>query len=171
VNRDLRTTFATVIALVICILLQSTILGRVAIRGVRPDLAMLTLVFVSMRRGPMVGQVSGFVSGFLEDLMNLSPLGFHSLLRTVIGYLFGLLWGNVFIDPFLMPIVLAVVATLLKGLLAGVVSALFGIASSGFITFTGRLWIEMGYNGVVAPFLFALLNLLRVFRQADKERA
>jgi rod shape-determining protein MreD len=170
-NRDLRTTVFTVAALVICIVLQSTILGRIAIRGVRPDLAMLVLVFVSVRRGPMVGQVSGFVSGFLEDLMNVSPLGFHSLLRAVTGYLFGLLSGNVFIDPFLMPIILAVVATLLKGLLSGVVSALFGIASSGFITFTGRIWIEMGYNGIVAPFLFALLNLFKVFKQADKEGA
>ena len=170
-NRDLRTTIFTVAALVICILLQSTILGRIAIRGVRPDLAMLVLVFVSVRRGPMVGQVSGFASGFLEDLMNVSPLGFHSLLRTVTGYLFGLLSGNVFIDPFLMPIILAVVATLLKGLLSGVVSALFGIASSGFITFTGRIWIEMGYNGIVAPFLFALLNLFKVFKQTDKEGA
>jgi rod shape-determining protein MreD len=168
-NRDFRTTFFTVITLAICILLQSTILGRVAIRGVRPDLAMLVLVFVSLRRGPMVGQVSGFASGFLEDLMNVSPLGFHSLLRTVIGYIFGLLSGNVFIDPFLMPIILAVVATLMKGIIAGIVSALFGLVSSGFITFTGRLWIEVGYNGVVAPFLFALLNLFKVFKQTDKE--
>ena len=170
-NRNLRTIISTVIALVICILLQSTILGRVAIRGVRPDLAMLVLVFVSIRRGPMVGQVSGFASGFLEDLMNVSPLGFHSLLRTVIGYVFGLLSGNVFIDPFLMPIILAVVATILKGLLSGIISAVFGIESSGFITFTGRLWIEVGYNGIVAPFLFALLNLFRAFKQADKEGA
>ena len=78
---------------------------------------------------------------------------------------------HVLIDPFLMPIILAVVATLLKGVLSGIVSALFGIASSGFVTFTGRIWIEMGYNGVVAPFLFALLNLFRVFKQADKEGA
>src|SRR5512135_2948084 len=107
-NRDFRTTIFTVVALVICIVLQSTILGRVAIRGVRPDLAMLVLVFVSVRRGPMVGQVSGFATGFLEDLMNVSPLGFHSLMRTIIGFLYGLLSGNVFIDPFLMPIVLTV---------------------------------------------------------------
>ncbi|MGA2975789.1 MAG: rod shape-determining protein MreD [Spirochaetia bacterium] len=168
-NRDLRTILFTLLALVICILLQSTLLGKIALGGVRPDLAMLVLVFVSMRRGSMVGQVSGFASGFLEDLMNVSPLGFHSLMRTVIGFLFGLLSGNVFIDPFLMPIILAVVATLLKGILSGIISALFGLASSGFITFTGRIWIEVGYNGVVAPFLFALLNLFKVFKQADKE--
>jgi rod shape-determining protein MreD len=170
-NRDLRVTVATVLAMVICILLQSTILGTIAIRGVRPDLALIVLIFVAIRRGSMVGQVSGFATGFLEDLMNVSPLGFHSLLRTAIGYLYGLLSGNVFIDPILMPIILTVVATILKGILAGIISAIFGIAASGFITFTGRLWIEVGYNGVIAPFLFALLNLFRIFKQADKEGA
>lgn len=170
-NRDFRIIFFTVLTMVICILLQSTLLGRIAIRGVRPDLALIVLIFVSMRRGPMVGQVSGFATGFLEDLMNVSPLGFHSLLRTVIGYVYGLLSGNVFIDPFLMPIILTVIATILKGILAGIVSAIFGLAASGFITFTGRLWIEVGYNGVIAPFLFALLNLFKMFKQADKEGA
>jgi len=170
-NRDFRVTLFTVLFLAIAVVLQSTVLGKIAIGGVRPDIALIVLVFASLRRGSMVGQVSGFATGFLEDLMNVSPLGFHSLMRTIIGFLYGLLSGNVFIDPFLMPIILAVVATLLKGLISGIVSALFGIASSGFITFTGRLWIEMGYNGVVAPFLFALLNLLRVFKPADKEGA
>ncbi|MFI5368572.1 MAG: rod shape-determining protein MreD [Spirochaetia bacterium] len=170
-NRDFRTIVSTVVTVTICILLQSTILNKVAIRGVHPDLALIVLIFVSMRRGPMVGQVSGFATGFLEDLMNVSPLGFHSLLRTVIGYVYGVLSGNVFIDPFLMPIVLTVIATILKGILAGIVSAIFGLAASGFITFTGRLWIEVGYNGVVAPFLFALLNLFKMFKQADKEGA
>ena len=168
-NRDLKVTLFTLLAVGVCIMLQSTILGRIAIRGVRPDLALIVLVFVSFRRGSMVGQVSGFVSGFLEDLMNVSPLGFHSLLKTVIGAIAGVFSGNVFVDPFLMPMVLAVVATILKGVLAAVVSTIFGIESSGFITFTGRLWIEVVYNGVLAPFLFALLNLFRIFRQADKE--
>jgi len=170
-NRDFRVTFFTIVAMVICILLQSTILGKIAIRGVRPDLALIVLIFVSVRRGSMVGQVSGFATGFLEDLMNVSPLGFHSLMRTVIGYVYGLLSGNMFIDPILLPIILTVIATILKGILAGIISAIFGIEASGFITFTGRLWIEVGYNGVIAPFFFALLNLFKVFKQADKEGA
>jgi rod shape-determining protein MreD len=170
-NRDTRATITTIVVLAACILLQSTLLNAINLGGVHPDLALIVLIFVSMRRGAMVGQVSGFAAGFLEDLMNVSPLGFHSLLRTVMGFLYGLLSGNVFIDPFLMPIILAVVATVLKGLLSGLVSAIFGLAASGFITFTGRLWIEAGYNGVVAPFLFALLNLFKVFKQADKEGA
>jgi rod shape-determining protein MreD len=168
-NRDVRLTIITVVLLGICILLQSTVLHAIELGGVHPDLALLVLIFVAMRRGSMVGQVSGFAAGFIEDLMNVSPLGFHSLLRTIIGFLYGLLSGNVFVDPFLMPILLAVIATILKGFLAGVVSAMFGIASSGFITFTGRVWIEAGYNGVVAPFLFALLGRFRIFKQAERE--
>jgi rod shape-determining protein MreD len=173
-NRDLRVTLSTILAMALCIMLQSTLMNRIgllSIRGVHPDLALIVLIFVSMRRGSMVGQVSGFVTGFLEDLMNVSPLGFHSLLRTVIGYLYGLLSGNVFLDPILMPIVLTVVATIMKGILSGLVSAIFGLTASGFITFTGRLWIEVCYNAIFAPFLFALLNLFKVFKQADKEGA
>jgi rod shape-determining protein MreD len=168
-NRDLRVTIITIVTMLVCILLQSTLLQKIAIAGVKPDLALLVLIFVSMRRGSMVGQISGFATGFLEDVMNVSPLGFHSLLRTVMGFLYGLLSGNVFVDPFLMPIVLAVIATILKGILSGIVSALFGITASGFMTFAGRILIEAGYNGVIAPFLFALLNLFKVFKQADKE--
>jgi rod shape-determining protein MreD len=168
-NRDLRVTLFTLVALAASILLQSTILGKIAIRGVRPDLALIVLIFVSLRRGSMVGQVSGFASGFLEDLMNVSPLGFHSLMRTVIGFLYGVFSGNMFIDPFLMPIVLTIIGTIVKGLLAGIISAVFGIAASGFVIFAGRLWIEVGYNAVLAPFLFALLSLFKVFKQAEKE--
>lgn len=170
-NRDVRVTVFTTAALGVCILLQSTLLNRIAIRGVRPDLALIVLIFVSMRRGSMVGQVSGFAAGILEDLMNVSPLGFHSLMRTLIGYVYGVFAGNVFIDPFLMPMILTVIATIVKGVLAGVISAIFGIVSSGFVIFTGRLWIEVAYNGILAPFLFALLGVFRIFKQADKEGA
>ncbi len=170
-NRDVRVTIFTILAISVCVLLQSTLLNRIAIRGVRPDLALIVLIFVSMRRGSMVGQISGFAAGIFEDLMNVSPLGFHSLMRTLIGYLYGIFAGNVFIDPFLMPMILTAIATILKGLLAGIISAIFGIGSSGFIIFTGRLWIEVAYNGVLAPFLFALLGIFRIFKQAEKEGA
>ncbi len=164
-----RATLLTLLILCISVLLQSTILGRIAIASVRPDIALIVMVFVSLRRGSMVGQVSGFAAGILEDFMSVSPLGFHPLMRAVIGYTYGKFSGTVFVDPFLMPMVLTAVATLLKGLLSGLVSTLFGITSSGFLYFAGRLWIEMGYNAVLSPFLFAALNLIKTFRQAEKE--
>jgi cell shape-determining protein MreD len=103
--------------------------------------------------------------------VSASPVGFHMLLRTLIGFLYGIFSGNVFVDPLLMPIVLSIAATIIKGIISGLVSLLFGLQGSGFMYFAGRLWIEAGYNALAAPFLFALLNLLRVFKQAEKEGA
>lgn len=164
-----RVFLLTMLFLGVAILLQSTVLGSVAIANVRPDIALIILVFVSVRRGSMVGQLSGFAAGIFEDFMSVSPLGFHPLMRAVIGYIYGRFSGTVFVDPFLMPMILTAVATLLKGVLSGLISSVFGMSSSGFLYFTGRLWIEMGYNAVLSPFLFAGLNLVKTFRQAEKE--
>jgi rod shape-determining protein MreD len=168
-GRDLKAIAVAFAILAACVVLQSTVFRYIAIRGVRPDLALVVLVFVALRRGSMTAQVAGFAAGIVEDLVSVSPVGFHMLLRTVIGFLYGLLSGNVFVDPLLMPIVLAIVATILKGLISGLVSLVFGLQSSGFMYFAGRLWIEAGYNAIAAPFVFALLNLLKVFKQAEKE--
>jgi len=168
-GRDLKAIVVTFLIMAACIALQSTILGKIAILGVRPDLALIVLVFVALRRGSMTAQVSGFAAGIVEDLVSASPVGFHMLLRTLIGFLYGIFSGNVFVDPLLMPIVLSIAATIIKGIIAGLVSLLFGLQGSGFMYFAGRLWIEAGYNALAAPFLFALLNLLRVFKQAERE--
>jgi rod shape-determining protein MreD len=167
--RDLRAMIVAFFIMAACVTLQSTILGRIAIIGVRPDLALIVLMFVALRRGSMTAQIGGFAAGIVEDLVSASPVGFHMLLRTLIGFLYGIFSGNVFLDPLLMPIVLTIAATIIKGLISGLVSLLFGLQSSGFMYFAGRLWIEAGYNALAAPFLFALLNLLRVFKQAERE--
>ncbi len=170
-GRDLKAIVASFVIMAACVTLQSTILGKIAILGVRPDLALIVLVFVALRRGSLTAQVSGFAAGVVEDLVSASPVGFHMLLRTLIGFLYGIFSGNVFVDPVLMPIVLTIAATIIKGLISGLVSLLFGLQASGFMYFAGRLWIEAGYNALAAPFLFALLNLLKVFKQAEKEGA
>jgi rod shape-determining protein MreD len=150
-GRDVRAIVTAFVIMAACVALQSTILGKIAILGVRPDLALIVLVFVALRRGSMTAQVSGFAAGIVEDLVSASPVGFHMLLRTLIGFLYGIFSGNVFVDPLLMPIVLSIAATIIKGIISGLVSLLFGLQGSGFMYFAGRLWIEAGYNALAAP--------------------
>jgi rod shape-determining protein MreD len=171
VDRDFRATLLATLFCGAAVVLQSTLLHRVALRGVKPDLALIILVFTAVRRGSMTGQVAGFASGILEDLLSLSPVGFHALTRTLIGFLFGRMEGNIFLDPILMPLLLTVIATVLKGLVASIAVALFAIAAPGFRVFAGPLWIEVGYNAFLAPFVFALLGLVKALKPRDKERA
>ena len=168
-SRDLKAFLLSTGMIALAVVLQSTLLHWVAIRGVIPDLGLIILVFVAIRRGSMTAQLSGFATGMIEDVLSLSPLGFHAFIRTLVGFLYGLTVGSIFVDPILMPVLLTIVATLFKALISSLLVSFLSIPAEGFGVFAGPLWIEMGYNAVLAPFIFALLGLLKVLKPQNKE--
>jgi rod shape-determining protein MreD len=168
-SRELKAFLLSTGMITLAVVLQSTLLHWVAIRGVIPDVGLIILVFAAIRRGSMTAQLSGFATGVVEDFLSLSPLGFHAFVRTVIGFLYGLTVGSIFVDPILMPVLLTIAATMFKALISSLLVSFLSIPAAGFTVFTGPVWIEMGYNAVLAPFLFALLNLLKVFKPQNKE--
>ena len=168
-SRDLKAFLLSAGLISLAVVLQSTLLHWVAIRGVIPDLGLIILVFVAIRRGSMTAQLSGFAAGIVEDFLSLSPLGFHAFIRTVVGFLYGLTVGSIFVDPILMPLILSIVATLFKALISSLLVSFLSIPAVGFGVFTGPLWIELGYNAILAPFLFALLGLIKVFKPQKQE--
>ena len=168
-SQDLKSFLLSTGLIALAVVLQSTLLHWVAIRGVIPDLGLIILVFVAIRRGSMTAQLSGFAAGIVEDFLSLSPLGFHAFIRTVVGFLYGLTVGSIFVDPILMPLILTIVATLFKALISSLLVNFLSIPAEGFSVFTGPLWIELGYNAILAPFLFALLGLIKVFKPQKQE--
>jgi rod shape-determining protein MreD len=168
-SRDAKAFLLSTGLIALAVVVQSTLLHWVAIRGVKPDLGLIILVFVAIRRGSMTAQLSGFAAGIVEDFLSLSPLGFHAFVRTVLGFLYGLTVGSIFVDPILMPLILTIVATLFKALISSLLVSFLSIPAEGFSIFTGPLWIELGYNAVLAPFLFALLGLLKVLKPQKQE--
>jgi rod shape-determining protein MreD len=169
-SRDLKAFLLSSGLIALAVVLQSTLLHWVAVRGVIPDLGLIVLVFVAIRRGSMTAQLSGFASGVVEDVLSLSPLGFHAFIRTVVGFLYGLTEGSIFVDPIFMPVILIIIATLFKALISSLLVVFLSIPAAGFGVFAGPLWIELGYNAVLAPFLFAALGLLKALKPRDKER-
>ncbi len=167
-GRDWKTFFVTTALMVGAVVLQSTVFNWITLGGVKPDLALVILVYAAVRRGSLLGETAGFASGLVEDALSLSPLGFHALSRTVVGFLYGLTAGSIFVDPLFMPVLLVVVATLLKGFLSALTAVLFSVEGPGFAVFAGPLWIEIGYNALLAPFVFAALNLLKLIRPREK---
>jgi len=169
-DRELKAVIVSTLLAAAAVALQSTLLRWVALRGVKPDLALIVLVFLAVRRGSMGAQVCGFASGIVEDLLSLSPLGFSAFVRTTLGFFYGLTEGGIFVDPILMPVALTLIATILKGFISSVLVVVFSIPAAGFRVFAGPLWIEAGYNAALAPFLFAALKLLKPLRPREKER-
>ncbi|TVQ39815.1 MAG: rod shape-determining protein MreD [Spirochaetaceae bacterium] len=154
-QRSLLLSVALVAALAIA---QTVFLDIIAIAGVSPDLVLLVMIHVAQKQGAMHGQLTGLCAGLVEDLTSLAPLGFHSLLRLTIGFLGGLSHNKMFVDPIFVPIILVGVATVLKWLIAGLIAGVFGVDTVATAVFSRTFFIELGYNAVLAPLVFAALN-------------
>ena len=150
----------------VVVLLQTTVLDIVAVRGVTPDLQLILLVFLALRRGSMSGQLAGFAGGLLEDLVSLAPLGFHALVRALVGFSSGLLHGLIRTSAVAVP-VLILGAALVKGLASALLGLIFDIHPDLHLL-EGRFWIEAAYGAVLAPFLFALLGRVRLLRPSKR---
>ncbi len=71
-------------------ILQTTIVPMIGVLGVRPDLVILALFFLSVRFGMLTGIWAGFAIGLMQDVYAPSQmLGQASLAGTIIGGFFG----------------------------------------------------------------------------------
>ncbi len=157
--------FTVVLSLVV--ILQTTVLSGLQVRGVRPDLALLLLVFFSHILGPMEGKLMGFFLGLLRDFLSLSPLGFHAVVDTTVGHIFGFTKEKLYIDAISLPLILAAAATVIKAFWTFILIALF-LPEKVESFFKISLLVEIGVNAFVAPFLFALLRLFGLIKDRTR---
>lgn len=73
----------------ILLLLQTTIVPYLSLEGYQPDLLMIWVVLVAIRRGQVEAAVSGFAAGLLQDLTTTQFLGLAALAKTVSGFAAG----------------------------------------------------------------------------------
>jgi rod shape-determining protein MreD len=71
-------------------LLQATLVSRVAIWGVFPDLPLLVVVSWGLLRGSRQGLLWGFVAGILVDLFSGAPFGAATVPLMTVGFMAGL---------------------------------------------------------------------------------
>jgi len=154
----IRSIFWTVIFCIIAGILQSTLIAKIALFNVIPDLALCILVYSAYVNGTMTGQVSGFFSGLLLDFLSASPLGLNCFVRTFIGAVTGIFKGSFFLDIIFMPIILCALATLLKAGILFLLNLIMGNVVPSYSFLSSVLWIEFGMNSISAPLLFFLLK-------------
>ena len=75
--------------LFVAVVLQISIFSGIDILGGRPDLLLVTLVMIALRRGAIFGAAAGFGAGLLYDMGTFGTLGFVALLYTLVGYWIG----------------------------------------------------------------------------------
>ncbi|MEU6864901.1 rod shape-determining protein MreD [Streptomyces sp. NPDC046876] len=165
-NRILLASTLVVVALVV----QVSILGRLQLPGAVPDLLLLTVVALALVYGHVSGALIGFAAGLLADLAPPADhaAGRYALVLCVIGYAAGLArpdsgrfrsaWG-----PMLTVVAAAIGSTLLY---AGV-GALVGDTAARHVGLTGLLFTATVYDLLLAPFTVPFVMALA--RRAEND--
>ena len=72
--------------LFVAVVVQLSIVANIEIFRGHPNLLLVTVVCVALRRGAIFGAVAGFSAGLLADTGVFGTLGFTALLLTLAGY-------------------------------------------------------------------------------------
>jgi rod shape-determining protein MreD len=104
------------------LLLQVTVLTRLRLFGVVPDLMLLIAVAAGITGGPARGAIIGFVSGMAIDIFLETPLGLSALVFSLVGYTVGAVETGILRAAWWIP-----VATAFGACMAG--EALFALAA------------------------------------------
>jgi rod shape-determining protein MreD len=93
-------------------LLQSTVMPKITVLGVHPDLVLMAVTSWSLLRGSEEGMLWALVGGVALDLFSGAPFGIYSLSLLLIGFAAGLGPRNMLRIDILAPILVIPLSTL-----------------------------------------------------------
>ncbi len=85
----MKSKIVLALTILICFLLQSTVLHVISIGVITPNLLLILCVSMGLMRGRKSGLWTGFFSGLLIDLFYGSVFGFYALIYMFAGFLSG----------------------------------------------------------------------------------
>jgi rod shape-determining protein MreD len=104
-----------ILAFIVSLILQTTILPFLRLGGVTPDLLLVLVMFNALFYGSFAGGVVGLTVGLTQDLLGGHYLGLGALSGFVVGYLMGHLARRVNIDNVLVAFFLVLAGSFVAG--------------------------------------------------------
>jgi rod shape-determining protein MreD len=92
----MRTVALTVALSLLVLLLHTAVVKFLAIEGIAPDILLLWITYIAIRRGQIAGTTAGFFLGLMVDLLSGSDgmLGLAALSKTVAGFIAGYFYNE-----------------------------------------------------------------------------
>ncbi|HWI04005.1 MAG TPA: rod shape-determining protein MreD [Acidimicrobiales bacterium] len=142
--------FRLPIMFVATLLLQTTLLARMRLFGVMPDLMLLVAVAGGITGGPTRGAAIGFASGMIIDLFLPTPLGLSALVFTLVGYGVGVANTGVLRSAWYIPVLTAGAASVAGVTLYALIGSVLGERMIDGHLVTIALVVGLS-NAVLAP--------------------
>jgi rod shape-determining protein MreD len=135
------------------------------IADVAPDIPLIVVVMLALRRGPEFGCGAGFVAGLLQDAASGGLLGVQAFTKALIGFLIGVLGGRLRVSQPLVQVPGLVLLTIAEGLARFALLKVFHFPAPFGELMTYVVVPQALYNG----FLGAALVLALTWAEASSE--
>lgn len=144
----------TLIEIVFCFLLQTSLFSFLRISGVVPNCLLILVIAVAYMAGQIPALITGFVSGLLLDLCFSETVGFCCILYMLIAFLAGYTHRFYYKRDYIIPGVLTFVGELIYSFLYYVI----------FFLLRGRLELPTYFVYTILPrVLYTVLLMLVLY--------
>ncbi len=137
-------------------LVQTTIVPILGSWSVVPDLPLVLVVLLALRRGPEVGCGIGFALGLAQDVLAGGPLGVQAFSKSLVGFASGDLPRWCLVTNPVVPVVAVVAATVADGVLRFAVLQLFHYPPAFGELLAHVILPQAAYDGLLAAVATAL---------------
>ena len=143
---------------------HATLAPALRVAGVTPDLPLIVVVLLALRRGPEFGCVAGFVAGLLQDAAGGGLLGVQALTKALIGFAIGAAGSRLAVTQPLVQVPGLVLLTVAEALVRFALLKLFRFPAP-----LGELlaWVVLPqalYNGFLGAALVLALSWIESIR-------
>lgn len=148
-------------------LAQATLAPALRIADVTPDIPLIMVVLLALRRGPEFGCVAGFAAGLLQDVAAGGLIGVQALTKALVGFGIGAAGGRLRVTQPLVQVPGLIILTIAEALARFALLQLFRFPAPFGELMTYVVLPQALYNG----FLGAALVFALAWSDALRERA
>lgn len=169
--RKIRRPLVTVLIVIICFLLESTVFQSLSFASITPNLLIVVTASFGFMRGKKEGMLVGFLSGLIIDVLFGDLIGFYALIYMVLGYVNGFFKRIFYPDDIKLPLILISASDFVLGNLVFVF--LFVMRSKfDYWYYLGHIIIpELIYTVLVTLVLYQIILHLNQALEAEEKRS
>ncbi|MDL2310837.1 rod shape-determining protein MreD [Peptostreptococcaceae bacterium OttesenSCG-928-C18] len=149
--------------ILINLILQTTVISRINILGVKASLSIPIIIGLAIGFGPYVGGFSGLIIGLIEDILFSKVLGVRALIYFIIGFIIGNSEVGINKDDVRSGLVLTIIATIGNYIGNVAIGKVIGQDINILKYLLGPILIEIIINSLLYVLVFYLFKKIFVF--------
>lgn len=155
----MKKTVIFIFLVILVLILQGVLIGRIQLRWGRPDLPLILLIFWAWHNNWKQGLIAGFIIGLLVDILFFPLLGLNAFSLALVGFLVAEIRERVYQDNVIFFILLIGAATVLNGIILSFWLLVFNISPSFLEKIVFIVFPTLLYNCIISFPIFLLSEI------------